>query len=68
MYFSIENSRKVYLLQNRAEKSIVTYVILVRKAILKHLIGKTTSGFLLPLCLYYVLQVKSGQNLYLEAL
>ena len=50
MYFSIENSRKVYLLQNWAEKSIVTYVILVQKAILKHPIGKTTSGFLLPLC------------------
>lgn len=50
MYFSIEKSRKVYLLQNWAEKSIVTYVILVQKAILKHPIGKTTSGFLLPLC------------------
>ena len=51
MYFSIENSRKVYLLQNWAENQLLLMWFLFEEPSLKHPMGKTTSGFLLPLCL-----------------
>lgn len=41
---------------------------LFKKPSLKHQIGKTTSECLLPLCPIYLLQLKSGQILHLEAL
>ena len=50
MYFSIENSRKVYLLQNWAENQLLLMWFLFEEPSLKHPMGKTTSGFLLPLC------------------